>query len=70
MMAKKEKQMAKYPVIKVFRDKINQERYTVGQIYETEDEERAAYLQRSGFLGEEIQNEPPIASGNGEGDGQ
>lgn len=41
----------KYPVLEVFRDKATMRKYVVGTTYETDNSDRAAYLQEFGYLG-------------------
>jgi hypothetical protein len=45
----------KYKVIRRFRDKNTQERYAVGDEYETNNWRRGKSLQEMGFLGEKIE---------------
>ncbi|MFB6473016.1 hypothetical protein ACFCW7_09220 [Paenibacillus glucanolyticus] len=62
-MAKTTSKMVKYPVLEVFRDKETMKKYPVGSEYETDDMDRAAYLQEFGYVGkpqeEASQGEPP-----------
>ncbi|MEK4273128.1 hypothetical protein [Paenibacillus sp. FSL R7-0026] len=52
----------KYPVIQTFRETPKFNRYVKGKVFETEDKERAEYLQKEGFLGPEIKEEKPKTS--------
>lgn len=45
----------KYPVLEVFRDKETKRKYVVGSEYETEDVDRASYLQEFGYLGQPVE---------------
>lgn len=62
-MAKTTSKAVKYPVLEVFRDKETMKKYPVGSEYETDDVDRAAYLQEFGYVGmpqdESSQGEPP-----------
>lgn len=62
-MAKTTSKMVKYPVLEVFRDKETMKKYPVGSEFETDDTDRAAYLQEFGYVGkpqeEASQGEPP-----------
>lgn len=54
----------KYPVIQTFREKPKFNRYVKGDIYETEDPERAEHLQKEGFIGPEVQEKPKSKAKN------
>jgi hypothetical protein len=51
----------KYHVIKAFKCKLDHRKYNTGDIYETSDPERVAFLQSKGRLGAMIEEpaEPP-----------
>lgn len=51
--------MAKYPVLKKFRDKETRDIYEVGSTYETEDKERAKKLQSGDWIGKETKPSKP-----------
>lgn len=45
----------KYKVIKAFTCKLDHQKYAKGDIYETDDPDRAAFLQKKGRLGAMIE---------------
>ena len=49
----------KYKVIRKFRDKNTAKLYEVDSVYETSDKRRAEFLQKKGFIGEEIKDKKP-----------
>jgi hypothetical protein len=49
----------KYKVIKAFTCKLDHQKYAKGDIYETDDPDRAAFLQKNGRLGAMIEA-PPV----------
>ncbi|MBP1907081.1 hypothetical protein J2Z32_003746 [Paenibacillus turicensis] len=51
--------MAKYPVLKKFRDKETRNVYEVGSAYETDNKERAKKLQAGEWVGKELKPSKP-----------
>jgi hypothetical protein len=47
----------KFPVKKRFQDKFTKKVYVVGSEYQTEDQERALFLQKEGFIGDQLDSE-------------
>lgn len=58
--------MNKYVVLKTFRDKNTKEKHEKGSVYEA-NEKRAAELQKKGFLGEQVQEQPQTPADEKEG---
>lgn len=46
--------MAEYPVLKRFQDKDTLAVHPVDSLYKTDSKERAEFLQKKGFIGEEV----------------
>ncbi|MEC0200085.1 hypothetical protein P4H35_27335 [Paenibacillus taichungensis] len=51
-------------MIQTFREKPKFNRYVKGDIYETEDPERAEHLQKEGVIGPEVQEKPKSKARN------
>lgn len=46
----------KFKVERRFRDRFSKEVYEVGSEYQTDDKDRAEFLQKEGYLGKEIKD--------------